>query len=196
MAFFLLYQASFCEMAGRCVCSLGMTQMFLCEMGWNRFSHRVFRTVERILFCVFFFFKRLAFSMSVISTTSQSVHPPACFRVCRSRLHPDAFFVRGPFLRLLLRVRTCHRYLTKAKCLLYYQHELPEHKRLQSFIQWHWGAVGGYIKAPYLPLSPHFNEKQDSPALTKPAICVSVLSLACMFVVFVCTCCCVAYMLV
>lgn len=117
----------------------------------------------------------------------KSVHPPACFRVCQSRLHRDAFFVCGPFLRLLVRVWTCRRYLTKARCLLYYyKHELHEQKMLQSFIQWHWGAVGGYIKAPYLPTPPVFNEKQDSPALTKPAICVSVLSLACMFVVFAC----------
>lgn len=42
---------------------------------------------------------------------------------------------------------------------------------------------------------PHFNEKQDSPALTEPAICVSVLSLVCRFVVCVCFCC-VVYMLV
>lgn len=55
MAFFLRYQASFCKMAWRCVCSLGMAKMFFCEMGWNGFSHRVFRTVERILFCVLFF---------------------------------------------------------------------------------------------------------------------------------------------
>lgn len=47
------------------------------------------------------------------------------------------------------------------------------------------GAVGGYIKAQYLPLSPHFNEKQGSPALTEPAICVCLFffllrSCACM----------------
>lgn len=71
--FFLLYQASFCKMAGRCVCSLAMTKMFLCEMGWNGFSHRVFGTVETILFCVFFFFKRLAFSMSELSPQHRSL---------------------------------------------------------------------------------------------------------------------------
>lgn len=44
------------------------------------------------------------------------------------------------------------------------------------------GAVGGYIKAQYLPLSPHFNEKQDSPALTEPAICVCLF----FFLAFMC----------
>lgn len=71
--FFLLYQASFCKTAGRCVCSLGMTEMFLCEMGWNGSSHRVFKTVERKLFCVLFFFKRLAFSVSKLSPPHRSL---------------------------------------------------------------------------------------------------------------------------
>lgn len=53
--------------------------------------------------------------------------------------------------------------------------------------------MGGYIKAQYLPLSPHFNEKQDSRALTEPAICVCLFFLVCMCVcvavVFLCICC-------
>lgn len=163
--------------------------MSLCESGWNGSSHSVFRTVERILFEVFFSF---VFLNAWLSTCQNYLHNIAslCTR-------PHVFVFAGPgciethslcaahFCVLL--VWTCRRYLTKARCLLfYYKHELHEQKRLQSFIQWHWGAVGGYIKAPYLPPPPIFNEKQDSPALTKPAICVSVLSLACMFVVFAC----------
>lgn len=77
--FFLLYQASFCKMAGRCVCSLGMTKMFLCEMGWNGFRHHIFRTVERILFCVGFFLKRLAFSMSELSPQHRICAPARMF---------------------------------------------------------------------------------------------------------------------
>lgn len=120
---------------------------------------------------------------------------PACFRVYQCWLHRDGFFVRGAFLRFLVHTRTCGRYLTKAICLLYYQHELRECKRLQSFIQWHWRAVGGYIKAPYLSPPPILmRNRTHQPWLNLPSVCLFFLSFAglwfvCVFVVlYICLC--------
>lgn len=178
--------------SGRCGCSPGMPKMWV-SVWIETGPVIVFSGCKKNLLLLFFLNVWFSLCQNYLDSIAVFAAGPHIFMfTCAGCIEMDSLCA-APFCVLLVRAWTRGRYLTKARCLLYYQHELHKHKRLQSFIQWHWGAVGGYIKAPYLSPPILMRNRTHQPWLNLPSVCLFFLSLACLWfvcvvVLYICLC--------